>query len=330
METKYSPINIDVIRSDCPLNFDLYIRVNEKFILYIRKNDGIEEDRLEKLKQILKLKEKDVDRLFTTEEGQEKFINYVEESVEKIVEDPKMPKDEQAEAILEIVQNAVEVVYADPMSVQAYQMAEKAAKGLRKLVKENPVVLKNIFNQKKGRNTDSIEAHCRNTAALAVKIAFSMGFRGDDLDNLGAAALIHDIGHVNLKKEEQEILFKRPISRFSPDDKRQYQPHVQHGVQMISSKPFVNEKIINLVAKHEEKLGGNGYPNKVGNLELLEQVLSFSNNFDKRINVQKQTPSQAFKEIQMEEMGNYDLKLFQKLRELLMAEDIFNSAGEGA
>lgn len=328
MEPKYSSVNIDVIRPDCPLNFDLYIKVNEKYILYIRKSDGIEEDRLEKLKQILKLKAKDVDRLFTTEEGQEQFINYVEESIDKVVEDQEMPKDEQAEAILEIVQNAVEVVYSDPMSVQAYTMAEKAAKGLRKLVKDNPNVLKNIFNQKKGRNTDSIEAHCKNTAALAVKIAFSLGFRGDDLDNLGAAALVHDIGHVNLKKEEQDILFKRPIARFSPDDKRQYYPHVNHGVQMISSKPFVNEKIINLVAKHEEKMGGNGYPNKVSQLELLEQVLGFANNFDKRVNVQKQSPSQAFKDIQLEEMGNYELRLFQKLRELLMAEDIFNSVGE--
>jgi hypothetical protein len=41
-----------------------------------------------------------------------------------------------------------------------------------------------------------------------------------------------------------------------------------------------------------------------------------------------QTVQQAYKEIQMEEMGNYDLKLFQKLRELLMADNLFQENKE--
>ncbi|MFZ4714353.1 MAG: HD-GYP domain-containing protein [Bacteriovoracaceae bacterium] len=321
-ETNFAPICLDNLKADCPFNFDLYIRINEKYILYVRNAEGIEEERLDKLKQILKLKEKEVDRIFIKHEEQEKFNEYIGASLDKALDDTKMPAEEQANAVLEIVQNTVEVIFNNPESVQAYALTEKVAKGLRKLVQGNPAVLKQVFT-KKGRATETIENHCKNTATLALKIAFSLGFRGEDLDNLGAAALLHDVGHVNINKNEQELLFRRPLVKFSPDDKRIYIPHVTHSVQMVSNKPFVNEKIIKLIAKHEERLGGNGYPNKEMKLELLEQVLGFANNFDKRITIQGQQIQVAYKDIQLEEMGNYDLRLFQKLRELLLADDLF-------
>ncbi len=323
--TEFAPICIDNLRSDCTFDFDLYIRVNEKFILYIRRNDGIEEDRLEKLKQILKLKEKDVDRLFIKPEDQANFGKYIDTSMNNVLEDVSMPKEEQASIVLEMAQNAVEVIFNNPESVQAFEMTEKMAKGLRKLVQNNPTVLKQVFT-KKGRTTENLETHCKNTAALALKLAFSLGFRGEDLDNLGAAALLHDVGHVNIKKEEQEVLFRRPVAKFSPDDKRIYHPHVNHSVQLVSNKPFVNEKVVRLISRHEERLNGNGYPNKEQKLELLEQILGFSNNFDKRVTILGADIQTAFKDIQLEEMGNYELRLFQKLRELLLAEDIFQEA----
>ena len=83
--------------------------------------------------------------------------------------------------------------------------------------------------------------------------------------------------YYELTKDEQEILFKRPWARFSPDDKRIYQTHVNHSVQMAASKPSVNEKVINLISKHEEKNNGNGYPGKLVGLEPLEQILSLAN-----------------------------------------------------
>lgn len=327
MAAEYSPIRLETLRANCPFNFDLYIKISDKYILYIRRGDGIEEDRLEKITQIQKLMEKNVERIFIKSEDATLFQEYMDQSIEEIANAEEPEPDEQMKAIMEIAENAVEVVFNDPMSVQAYQFAEKAAKGLRKVIASNPKALKNIF-QKKGRQTDTIENHCKNTAGLAIKMAFGLGFRGEDLDNLGSAALLHDLGMVNISKSEQEILFKRPASRFSPDDKRVYHPHVNHGVQMAASKPFVNEKVINLIAKHEEKLNGNGYPNKVSTLEPLEQILSLANCFDKKVTILGMNISAAFKEIQVEEMGNYELKYFQKLREILMAEELFTNNGQ--
>lgn len=327
MAAEYSPIRIETLRANCPFNFDLYIKINDKYILYIRKGEGIEEERLEKITQIQKLMEKNVERIFIKEDESSLFQEYMDQSIEEIANAVEPEPDEQMQAIMEIAENAVEVVFNDPMSVQAYQFAEKAAKGLRKVIQSNPKALKNIF-AKKGRQTDSIETHCKNTAGLAIKIAFGLGFRGEDLDNLGSAALLHDLGMIGINKAEQEILFKRPPSRFSPDDKRIYHTHVNHGVQMAASKPFVNEKVINLIAKHEEKNGGNGYPNKVPMLEPLEQILSLANCFDKKVTILGMNISAAFKEIQIEEMGNYELKYFQKLREILMAEELFTTGGQ--
>lgn len=319
---RFTPVRIDILRPNCPFSFDLFVRVAEKYILYVRRGDDIEAERLQKFIQIQKLKEKNVDRLFITIEDNEKLADYIEKDLVEIIEDGDMPVDDQAKAAMEIVQNAVEIVFNDPTSVVAFKMADKAAKGLRKLVQDNPQVLKQIF-LKKGRQTDTIEAHCVSTAALSLKLAFSIGYRGDDLDNLGAAALLHDVGLINLKKEEQELLFKRPSDRFSPDDRRIYATHVEQSLKIVAKKPYVNPKIVELIKQHEEKLKGNGYPEQLEKIDLLSQILGICNQFDKRVSVQKMDTAPAFKDLQVLEMGNYDLKLFQKLRELLMAEDLF-------
>lgn len=317
----YLPVTIEALRPNCPFTFDLYVKVNEKFILYIKAGDDLEKDRLENLKMIQNLKNKNVERLFITQAGQEAFEHFFDDSITEAVESEALQADEKFALIQDIAQTAVEVAFTDPTSQKAYQLTEKAAQGLRKVVQGNPGALKNLY-QRKGKDTNMIENHCKSVAALALKLAFSMGKRGPELDDLGAAALIHDIGLTKLPIAELKILFERSPEKFSPDDKRLYHPHVDDTIAFISDKKFVSPAIINLVKKHEEKTGGNGYPEKVKKLELLEEILALVDCFDKKISVRKLDPVKAFKELQNNEIGNYDLKTIKKLKEVLQGEGI--------
>lgn len=317
----FLPISIEAIRPNCPFTFDLYLKVNEKYLLYIKKGDGIEDSRPSSLKVIQTLKEKKVERLFITHADHEAFENFIDTSIKEVIEDPALPPEEKFSVIEEIAQTAVEVVFTQPDSQKAYQITEKAAQGLRKVVSDNPGALKNLY-YKKGKDTNLIETHCKNVAALALRLAFAMGKRGQDLDNLGAAALIHDVGLPKLPAAELKILFGRSSDKFSPDDKRMYHPHVVDGATTIKDKKFINAEVVNLVMKHEEKNSGKGYPERLKKLELLEEILSLVNCFDKKITVYGLDAVKAFKEIQTEEIGNYNLKTIKKFKEVLIAEQI--------
>lgn len=321
--SKFTPITLDIIRPNCPFDFDLYVKVNEKFILYIPKGEGINDDQHSKIEQILKLKEKNVDRLFITSEGEQAFENMVDADIDEAVNNEELPVDDKMKIIEEIAATSIEVVYTDPESPMAYKLTEKSAQGLRKVVQDNPKALKKIY-AKKGRDTEVVQTHSKNVASLSLRLAFSLGFRNEDLDNLGAAALLHDVGLKNLSQDEIDILFKRPPKMMGGDDKRIYQCHSKDSADIVRKNPKFNDEIATLVENHEEKLQGQGYPAKLQKLEPLQQILNLVNHFDKRVSCYGMKPVEAFKDLQLNETGNFDLSLLKKLKEVCEAEGIFD------
>ncbi|OUR94102.1 hypothetical protein A9Q84_17480 [Halobacteriovorax marinus] len=317
-EEHFMPVNIDIIRANCPFTFDLYIKVNEKYIHYIRKGDDMAEGRLESFKKIQKLKQKDVQRLFCPKEDREEFEGFIDEEIDEALTNENLDEDEKFDIINDIATAAVEVNFEDPESQEAYNLTLKAAKGLRKVVSDNPKALTKLFSKKK-KKTEKIQQHCSNVAAIALKIAFSCGFRGDDLDNLGAACLLHDIGLKQMKQDDIDILFPRPKNRLKPNDKLIYKDHVAEGIRILSKKDFVNPNILKLIESHEEELGGGGYPNKVDKPEPLSQILGISNRFDKKVTFENLEIAEAFSSLKTEEIGNFELKYFEKLKEVVKA-----------
>ena len=315
------PISLEMLRANCPFTFNLYVKINDKFVLYVKKGDDIEEDRLEKFKQLQKLKEKNVERLFVHAEQMNIIDDYIEKEIDIALGDDELEPEEKFDRISEIAQTAIECCFTDPDAKSAFLLVEKAAQGLRKVVSQNPKALKKIFHRR-GRRTDIIQEHCKNTAAIACKLAFTLGFRGEDLDNLASAALVHDLGHASMTQDDIDILFKRPKEMFKGDDKRIYQNHVQSGVGLLKTKDYVNPDIIRLVEVHEEELDGTGYPKRVNTLEPLEQIIGLVNAFDKRVTVLEMPADKAFQDLQQNCIGKYDLKYFKKLLELLKSEEI--------
>jgi len=322
-EDKFIPINLEAIRPNCPFTFDLYIKVNEKYLHYIRKGDAMEEDQADKFNKILKLKEKDVERLFMPVEDEEIFEEFIDDEIEEAIESEELEPDDKFKIIEEIALNAVEVAFSDPNAKIAFQLVEKAAKGLRKVVQANPKVLKDLF-KKRGRKTDKIEDHCKNVASLSVRLGFLSGLRGKELDDLGAAGLVHNIGLKSLKQDEIDILFTRPYDRMKPDDKRIYHGHVEDGVKLLEGKKFSTPEILLLVERHGEKLDGSGFPKKLTKLTLQEQVLSLCNAFDKMASVQAMGAIEALKNIRTKEVGKYDLKLINRFKTMLEDEGILD------
>lgn len=48
---QYVPIQIQSLQGDADIAFDLYVKINKKYLLYIRQGDGLESERLDKLKR---------------------------------------------------------------------------------------------------------------------------------------------------------------------------------------------------------------------------------------------------------------------------------------
>jgi len=73
----YTPIRTSVLRGDQKISFDVYVEINSKHILYLRKGDSFEGSRL------LRLKDKKVKKMYITPESEQLYREYMEQNIDR-------------------------------------------------------------------------------------------------------------------------------------------------------------------------------------------------------------------------------------------------------
>lgn len=97
--------------------------------------------------------------------------------------------------------------------------------------------------------------HGVNVAILSLVFGSHLGLGIMDLQALGAAALLHDIGKTKIP---QEILSKR--GRLTPEEFAAIQKHPGLGLQILQKSSRLPESVLKAVLDHHEKYDGSGYP----------------------------------------------------------------------
>lgn len=312
----FTPLRISTVKPMRNLTFDLYIHFKEQYLCYAKRGEQLSEDKFEKLKA------QKIAKFFITENDEVNYQKFLDALLDETLSNPNVDIEEKVIMAEGACSSAIERMQKNPSSESAYRMTEKAAKSLRQVIKNNPDALKKIFGKKVEKNEDVIK-HSLNVCALACKLAEMRRCTEDQLDDLGTAALIHDIGLTTLNKNDMQLFYK-PKKLMGHEDKRVYYLHCKDAADLLKGKPYVNPVILELVQNHEEVLSGLG-PLKKKKLTLLEEILSLVNNYDKRMITNKTNPAQTVKEMMIDELGNYSLDLLNDFKKILQSEGLFSS-----
>jgi HD-GYP domain-containing protein (c-di-GMP phosphodiesterase class II) len=108
----------------------------------------------------------------------------------------------------------------------------------------------------------------------------AIGLGVGDVDEIGLAGLLHDIGVADLPAE---ICEKSELDR-TEEEKKIYETHPQKSVAMIKNKKIiVSEKVMTIISQHHERYDGKGYPNRPPGERLLveSQLLAVADAIEK-------------------------------------------------
>lgn len=105
--------------------------------------------------------------------------------------------------------------------------------------------------------------HQKRVAALAVFIAKELGLDKDKIEAIHTAAMIHDIGKINIPAS----ILVRP-GKISDIEYDMIKTHPQLGYDMIKRIEFT-WPIAKIILQHHEKLDGSGYPNGLKDKDIL-------------------------------------------------------------
>lgn len=307
----YLPIRVNTLRGDQKTEFDLYIRINDKMLLYIRKGDSFEGIRLQRFKQ------KKLKKMFILPDDETSYRMYLERNLEMAFDDKSgKDMDTRAEIIQGDMQSKVEELFDSPELSELYeQIKDSAGKFIRFLTANDQAAAAVL----KLDNSDrSVSHHGVAVATLAVALAR----KTDKLDPqilqlMTTGALIHDIG---LRSEVFEA--GRPISSFDRGELDFYLKHTEVGAQQLQSLDHFDPSVLNIISQHEELTDGTGFPNKLTEKDMdpLAVFVSSANALDRLISFEGIDRTEATKKMMIEQVGKHPLAHIQALHQIIKQE----------
>ncbi len=118
--------------------------------------------------------------------------------------------------------------------------------------------------------------HSYRVSVYATRIAAQMGLSAEKLEDIRAAALLHDLGKLDVSRE---ILYK--AARLSSSEFSQMKKHVDFGIQMLQPVASPLARVIPIILAHHDKFDGKGYHETQGeNIPLEARILSVADAYD--------------------------------------------------
>jgi HD-GYP domain-containing protein (c-di-GMP phosphodiesterase class II) len=304
----YIPIRLGTLRPWQAVNFDVFIKISDRHIHYIKKSDPFDGDR------ITSLKTKGVKKLFIPIESETDYLTYLDAGLDQL-KDSKVTLADRADIARDSVMTSAENAAKNIQTETGFLQSEgQIGKILDFLTSENGAI-KQILSTS-GVAADVFH-HTTHVVTLSLSLASKVGiYDSKILMNLGMAALLHDIG-----KEGIDLDNSIPRENMTPDQLKIYQKHPEAALMKTQDKPYINGKILELIMNHEEIGEGNGFPKKkrLKTLSVAQQVLNLCNEYDRVCTVNKVPPLEAIKQFYLDKMGLFELSHLTKLQEIIKA-----------
>ncbi|WP_295850386.1 HD-GYP domain-containing protein [uncultured Xylophilus sp.] len=148
--------------------------------------------------------------------------------------------------------------------------------------------------------------HPVNVMAVSLLLGQALGMERGPLEQLGLAALLHDVG-----KSELPDRFRVCEDSFSAAEMRLYQEHVPRGVG-IARRMGLGAEAVAGIAEHHEMVDGSGFPLRLTGerMALCGKILSLVNRYDNLCNPARHavavTPHEALSAIFAQMKARFD------------------------
>ncbi|MCB0350736.1 MAG: HD domain-containing protein [Bdellovibrionales bacterium] len=312
LDTQYTRILLEEVRSKEKNDFDLYIRLSEyKYLKVCNRNMALPAERAESFKK------KGVHALYTSKDDFRKLVNFSIKAISGAVSNKQTPKDELIRFIESTNDTILKSTYLNGVDKESFTYAREFLTSSIGVLAENfdAKALIESLNSK----SDALYNHSLGVAIYAILIARKLGFTSSQVFfKLGLAGLFHDIG----KNEIPPELFWKSRPLLTAQERTLVDSHPDRTYKILSKASFVPTDVIRLAHEHHEDMKGTGRPRGLtkGELHPLSKIVITANLFVERVIKTRETVAmpiqQAFKDMETIYGDALDLETMTALKAL--------------
>ncbi len=259
----FQPITLQSLRINTITNFDIYIKVRERnnkerFVLYRKRDIPFLDHARENLA------DHGTEILYIDASDRKEYQLYLENNLEAIIEDERIPSDEKSRLAYSCATGLVEELLENPRSGENVKRSKTVISNLvGYMLKDSRA----FFNLIASSSFDYYTyTHSVNVAVFGIALAHRLGeYTQQTINTIGSGLLLHDIGKSLI---DREILNKPgPLAEH---ERILMERHPGDGVRLLRESGQVSEESLIIVESHHEKLDGSGYPHKLRDGEVHE------------------------------------------------------------
>ncbi|MEE9443560.1 MAG: HD domain-containing phosphohydrolase [candidate division Zixibacteria bacterium] len=264
------PINLSSLRIDSTLDFNLYIEMEQEFVLFRAPSLPFTE------KTRKTLLDNGVERLYVPQEDKKSYHRYIERHLSNIINDDTITEDSKSAIIYDSAKMVVKDLLEKPSLPENLQrslaLVESTTLHLLKTESSFQTMLKVMsFNY-------TTYTHSVNVCTIALALARKMGIRDNqNLHHLGIGALLHDIGK---SKISAKILDKK--GPLDTSEMEIIKRHPQYGFELIINSEIIPHESHYPILQHHEREDGSGYPHNLISKEIhrFSKIVAIADVFD--------------------------------------------------
>jgi putative nucleotidyltransferase with HDIG domain len=171
-------------------------------------------------------------------------------------------------------------IWAGFLLISAYATGSLYELGERRLneLRQTYYGVLQILNQFIG-NDKFTQNHSYRVSVYATSLAAEMRLSQEQIEDVRAAALLHDIGKLEISRD---ILYK--AARLDDREIQEMKSHVEKGISMLSPVGGSLRRVLPIILAHHDKFDGSGHhPSKGETIPIEARIIAVADAYDAMI-----------------------------------------------
>ncbi|DAB38816.1 MAG: hypothetical protein A2023_07515 [Sulfuricurvum sp. GWF2_44_89] len=258
-QKKYKRIDKRLITEGSQIDFNLFLTNETKnaMTIFLQSDSAVSGD--------TKVKLREVEMLYISEDEEEQYQSYVNKHLQSIARNSDIPTEQKARLIYEKASETIDAMFSNPESLKNVENTQPVVNNFIDIILNDTSAVESLM--KITAHDYYTHTHSINVSIYTLSLGSFLGITGKELEVLGMAAILHDLGK---SKIDYEIINKN--GKLTDDEFTQMKNHPALGHEIALKLGISDERILTGIRHHHEKIRGGGYPDNLSG----EQISQFA------------------------------------------------------